>query len=252
MIRDLIIIKDGLPLFSKSFMTTLKANNVFSQSDNLVMISGFFTALNSFSDSFEDLGMISELKLSNNDLKLSFLKDSDIPNMIYLATYDEKSNSVNVQKTLKKISRTFLKKYSMNKIMNWNGEMDYFRSFEEILEFFIEDDDEESEIIRDEQYTVDFNQTEILTNQFNNKRKTNAELVVSNKNPEYYDFTPQISCSIQINPKHYLTGDLSHKVFNKINGESTIVQISKELNVECSQVYNICKNLIKLGFITLN
>jgi len=83
------------------------------------MVSGFFSALNSFSDSFEELGTISELKLSNNDLKLSFLKDSSIPNVIYIATYDEKSKPVNVLRILRKLSRTFIQKFSIDAILNY-------------------------------------------------------------------------------------------------------------------------------------
>ena len=113
MIHDFLIIKDGLPLLSRNFTNSI---NVFSQSDTLILVSGFFTALNSFSDSFEDLGTISELKLSNNDLKLSFLKDNSIPNLIYLATFDESSKSVNVKRVLRKISRTFLQKYNISEI----------------------------------------------------------------------------------------------------------------------------------------
>ena len=66
MISDILIIKDGLPLISANLTNS---KNIFSQEDNLLMISGFFSALNSFSDSFEELGSISELKLSKNDLK---------------------------------------------------------------------------------------------------------------------------------------------------------------------------------------
>ena len=115
MINDVVIIKDGIPLLSRNFSDT---KSIFSRQDNLIMISGFFSALNSFSDQFDDLGSISELKLSNNDFKLSFFKDKSIPNLIYLASYDEKSNSVNVQRYLRKISQTFLKKYSITQIPN--------------------------------------------------------------------------------------------------------------------------------------
>ena len=107
MICDVLIIKDGLPLLSKSFTNSSNVKNMFSEIDNLIMVSGFFSALNSFSDSFEDLGTISELKLSNNNLKLSFLKDPNIPELIFLATYDKNSELKNVQKFLSKISNLF-------------------------------------------------------------------------------------------------------------------------------------------------
>ncbi len=113
MIHDFLIIKDGLPLLFKNFSI---AKNIFSEADSLIMVSGFFSALNSFSDSFENLGTISELKLSNNDLKLSFLKDLSIPNLIYIATYDEKSKPVNILRILRKVARVFLQKFSIEDI----------------------------------------------------------------------------------------------------------------------------------------
>jgi len=108
MICDLLIIKDGLPLLSSNFTDSSNPNNIFTQEDNLIMISGFFSALDSFSDSFEDLGAISELKLTNNDLKLSFLRDARIPNLIYLASFDDKTEKKNVEGFLKTISKKYL------------------------------------------------------------------------------------------------------------------------------------------------
>ena len=101
MISDVLIIKDGLPLLS---VNLTNENNLFSQEDNLIMISGFFTALNSFSDSFENLGSISELKLTNNNLKLSFLREKDNPNLIFLATFNDKEDVIDVQAFLRNIS----------------------------------------------------------------------------------------------------------------------------------------------------
>jgi len=49
MIHDFLIIKDGLPLLFKNFSIT---KNIFSEADSLILVSGFFSALNSFSDSF--------------------------------------------------------------------------------------------------------------------------------------------------------------------------------------------------------
>jgi len=95
MIRDVLVIKDGLPLFSKNISNS---RNFISDHNNLVLVSGFLSALNSFSEEFEDLGSIKELKLSNSNLRLAFLKNNTIPNLIFLASFDEESNSVNVQR----------------------------------------------------------------------------------------------------------------------------------------------------------
>ena len=255
MIRDIVIIKDGLPLLSKHFAerdNTSVPNKAFSQGDSLIMVSGFFTALNSFSDSFEDLGTISELKLSNNDLKLSFLKDSSIPNLIYLATYDESSKSVNVLRTLRKIAQTFMRKYDINKILNWNGRRDYFDSFGDILAFFVEEERKEREGQFKERVMDLFKAVEDKINEESNFKTLTQNISKADILPEYCRKIPKFSCAKKINPKYYLTGDTSINVFYRINGRRSIGQITQELELQHEQVYNICKNLVKLGFINLH
>ena len=249
MIHDFIIIKDGLPLLVKNFSNP---SNVFCHGDSLIMISGFFTALNSFSDSFEDLGTISELKLSNNELKLSFLKDNGIPNLIYLATYDDTSKAVNVQRVLRKISKTFLKKYNINEILNWSGRVNAFKSFDEILENYQYEEIEENDLSFKERVMDLFKNVEEKLNEESNLIALREDNRKSQNIPGYCIQVPKSVSSLNINPKHYLTGEISYKVFNRINGESSIEKIAEELNITHNQVYNICKNLIKLGFITLN
>ncbi|MHA1671698.1 MAG: hypothetical protein ACTSV5_14160 [Promethearchaeota archaeon] len=249
MIHDFIIIKDGLPLLVKNFSNP---SNVFSHGDSLIMISGFFTALNSFSDSFEDLGTISELKLSNNELKLSFLKDISIPNLIYLATYDETSKAVNVQRVLRKISKTFLKKYNINQILNWSGRRNAFKSFDEILENYQYEEIKENDLSFKERVMDLFKNVEEKLNEESSLIALRDDNKKSHKVPEYCIQVPKSVSSLNINPKHYLTGETSYNVFNRINGENSIEKIAEELNISHKQVFGICKNLIKLGFITLN
>jgi hypothetical protein len=248
MIHDFLIIKDGLPLFVKNYFTSDKA---FSQGDNLIMVSGFFSALNSFSDSFDDLGTISELKLSNNELKLSFLKDRSIPNLIYLATYDENSNAVNVQRTLRKISRSFLMKFNINEILNWNGRRNTFASFESILNKYIEEEKEEKEGEFKERVVKLIKNVENKLNEESSLLALKSEIKKPDNLPEYCHKVPRFTSSMKVNPRHYLTGESSYKVFYQINGKKTIRDITSELELEHKQVYNICKNLIKLGFVKL-
>lgn len=249
MIHDLIIIKDGLPLLVKNFSNPSK---VFCHGDSLIMISGFFTALNSFSDSFEDLGTISELKLSNNDLKLSFLKDGSIPNLIYLATYDDTSKAVNVQRVLRKISKTFLMKYNISEILNWSGRRNAFKSFDEILENYQYEEIEENDLNFKERVMDLFKDVEEKLNEESNLMALKGKLDPSRDLPHYCNQIPRFTITKTINPKYYLTGETSCNVFYEINGMKSIEQISESLDLEYPQVHNICKNLIKLGFITLD
>ncbi len=249
MICDVLIIKDGLPLYSKSFCNSANIKNLFSEIDNLVMISGFFSALNSFSDSFEDLGTISELKLSNNNLKLSFLKDSNIPDLIYLATYDKNSSHLNIQRFLKNISELFLKEFDINQILKWNGRLDSFESFGSVIEQHIK----EQERIKQDQYN---DKVEDWIKSFESEPDNSFQEInepeIVDSTPEYYNYIPIFTTSKRINPKYYLTGKTSCKVYEQIDGKKSINQISDQLNVNQNQVYSICKNLIKMGFISLH
>jgi len=246
MIHDVLIIKDGLPLLFKNFSI---AKNIFSEADSLLMVSGFFSALNSFADSFEDLGTISELKLSNNDLKLSFLKDASIPNLIYIATYDEKSKPVNVLRILRKISRTFILKFSIDAILNWKGNTNAFRSFENILETFVEEELNDSDTGFKERVVELFKSVEERLNEESNLHALRSKLDPPPNLPPYCNQIPQFTTLKKINPKYYLTGVTSHKIFYQIDGKKSIRQITEKLHLKHVQVYNVCKNLIKLGLI---
>ena len=246
MIHDFLIIKDGLPLLFKNFSI---AKNIFSEADSLLMVSGFFSALNSFSDSFEDLGTISELKLSNNDLKLSFLKDLSIPNLIFIATYDEKSKPVNVLRILRKLSRAFLQKFSIELILNWRGNTNEFKSFENILEPFVEEELNESDTKFKERVVELFKNVEVKLNEEFNLQALRSKLDPPPNLPSYCNQIPHFTSLKKINPKYYLTGVTSQKIFYQIDGRKSIKQITEKLDLKHEQVYNVLKNLIKLGLI---
>ncbi|MFW9999144.1 MAG: hypothetical protein ACFE9Q_13035 [Candidatus Hodarchaeota archaeon] len=248
MICDVIIIKDGLPLFSKNFSNS-NIKNLLSQEDDLIMISGFFSALNSFSDSFDEMGTISELKLSNNNLNVSFLKDSNIPDLIYLATYDSKSELTEVQQTLHKISNSFLNEFSIDQISNWNGKLDYFKPFENVVKRFLEEENRKNQDETNNKIFEFFNSF-VVDDIKPLEYKKEVEYV--EETPEFYGYIPNFTTSKKINPKYYLTGDSSCKVYEQINGKKSINQIAQYLNLNQNQVYNVCKNLIKLGFISFN
>ncbi|MFX1393236.1 MAG: hypothetical protein ACFFAH_06620 [Promethearchaeota archaeon] len=256
MINDIIIIKDGIPLLSRNFSNS---GQLFLKPDNLIMVSGFFSALNSFSDQFDDLGSISELKFDskNNKLKLSFLKDKSIPNMIYLASFDEKSKGVNVQRYLRKISNTFLKKYNIEQITKWSGRADTFKSFEEIIKQYVDDEKKETEVKFKEKVVNLFNivkekiDEDITIPEVKNSPDLINEKNTEKKVPEFYNFIPIFKVLKKINPKYYLTGEISQKIYNYIDGKRPIIKIAEELNITPENVHNVCKNLVKLGFISI-
>jgi hypothetical protein len=249
MIHDFIIIRDGLPLLVKNYSDSQK---IFSQGDHLLMISGFFSALNSFSDSFEDLGTISELKLSKNDLKLSFLKDKVIPNLIYLATFDDQSKFSSVQNLLKKISFNFLKKFDIKQISGWNGRIDSFNSFNPTVNQCIEEENGKNLLQLSEIGLESFKKEIIDIDEDFKPKKEKKELQVEDAQPRYFKFIPILKTKVRINPKNFLTGEMSCLIYNQIDSIKSINEISHNLEITQDQVYNICKNLIKMGLISFN
>ncbi len=246
-IKDIVIIRDGLPLLSKSLSGSETA---FSRGDNIIMMSGFFSALESFSNNFNGLGSIRELKLDNKDMNLSFLRDPNLPNLIYLATYDDDSKGVNVQRFLRKISTNFLKLYNIEQILNWRGRKNAFEEFERYISQYMEEETEETEVdfkekvndlFLDVKERIDENHTKVIN-----------ENTKANNNPEFYDYIPVSHIPKNLNLRHYLTGESSIKLIQQIDGQKSISQIARDTNLTPEKAYNYCKNLIKLGFITLS
>ena len=250
MIKDVIIIKDGIPLFSRNYCTSgTNSHKMFIEQNDLIMVSGFFSALNSFSEEFDNFGPIKELKLTNTELKLSFLKDRSIPNLIYLATFDERSKGVNVQRALRKISRTFLTRYNIESIVNWSGRTDAFDDMRDIVKKYINEEEEENEIEFKEKVVDLFKNVEEAIDA-ETKITQEEEKIIDV--PGYYNYVPYSKTAKQINPRYYLSGESSYKVFQEIDGLKSINQIAENLKLDQLQVYNVCKNLIKIGFVDLN
>ncbi|MEJ2250248.1 MAG: hypothetical protein P8Y97_11410 [Candidatus Lokiarchaeota archaeon] len=236
MIRDVLVIKDGLPLFTKNFSTT---KNIIRDPHNVILVSGFLSALNSFSEEFENLGSIQELKLSGSNLRLSFLKDASIPNLIFLASFDEDSKTVNIQRFLRKMSRTFLRKYNLNQIINWSGKSGIFNSFEEEVERYVEEEYSESdEEFKGKVENLFKNIEEKFQNQENYLRKMSNEYLekedkAKGKNlqnePSYHSYIPNFKMKEKPDPRYYLTGKKSINVFKEIDGNKSIRNIAESL-----------------------
>jgi len=69
---------------------------------------------------------------------------------------------------------------------------------------------------------------------------------------KFYNMIPELKVLTNINPNFYITGNLSKIIMKKVNGKKSIEYIAEELKLPQIKVYNLCKNLVKLGFITLN
>jgi hypothetical protein len=238
-------------MFSKNFTDR---KNFISDQSNLILVSGFLSALNSFSEEFEDLGSIKELKLSQSNFRLAFLKDNSIPNLIYLASFDEETNSVNVERFLKKMSNTFLKKYSINKIADWDGRSEIFESFTETVKDYIEKESDSNKqdsldgvvsLFKEIQNGIEeLPERDLKMKNFSQPSEKNVDSI-------FQRIFPISEIPEDFNPDFYLTGEVSKKVLKSIDGRKSINTLSKELSLKEDKIHNICKNLVKLGFLRL-
>ena len=120
MIQNLIIIKDGSTLLSENF------GNCHSLHSNPILLSGFFDALISFSEEFEQ-GSLEQLRFHNANV--NFLKSDGL---LYVIVTDlEDSLSVNTTK-LRKIAKLFFSEYGIY-LTDFNGEITSFDKFKNTI-----------------------------------------------------------------------------------------------------------------------
>ncbi len=248
-IKDIFIIKDGIPLLTEH---CAELGGILSNNDNALMISGFFSALDSLSDQFQDFGNISELKLSN-DMKLSFMRDPKIDNLIYIASTDTKSDEKSVKKILKKISSSFSNKYNANMLEKWSGKRADFKDFKEELEKIYNHDDnlEESNSnqVIEEKPVIQKNHEE---NNDENKNEQVIEVKTPPKKNSFSNAKPLLRINSNSNPERFLSGEMAIKIFKEINGNNNIAYIAQKLQYEEVEVFNICKNFTKMGLIAFS
>ena len=165
------------------------------------------------------------------------------------STLDEIGVRLNIRPRNKKNEDLSVYSRNINQILNWNGRLDSFKSFDEVIEKIIDAQETKNQAEYNNK-VVDWIKS--FDNNINEIHELKKESVDVETIPEYYNYIPTFTTSKRINPKYYLTGEISCEVYNQIDGRKSINQISSHLNVKQNQVYNICKNLIKMGFISLN
>ena len=109
MIQNLIIIKDGSTLLSENFGSCHKLHG------NPILLSGFFDALVSFSEEFEQ-GSLDQLKFKNSNV--NFLKSDGL---LYIIVSDLDDSFSNISTKLRKIARLFFGEYGKF-LVDFSGE----------------------------------------------------------------------------------------------------------------------------------
>ncbi len=120
MIQNLIIIKDGSTLLSENF------GSCHSLHGNPILLSGFFEALISFSEEFEQ-GSLDQLKFKNTNM--NFLKSDGL---LYIIVSDLEDSFTTISTKLKKIARLFFGEYGTF-LTDFSGEITSFDNFKKTL-----------------------------------------------------------------------------------------------------------------------
>ncbi len=254
---DFYVLKDGLPIFSKE-ENRRSETSCQGDRDQLTMISGFLCAVSSFAANLGRFGSMRELSMSEN-IKLSFHKEvlRNTELLFVLITKDSDAQEVN-RRLLLKLAGTFAFKFRKELMEPWNGDVERFSCFyDEMMrdyESFMHD-------MRIREHILYLKQREILSKQLN--RYGSSRLGNSNgvyfqeKESEHrHQFESQISRIVPVakiedtaTVESLSISRFAVDVFEKINGNKTLHQIAQEMGVSVQDVFNVCKSLVKSGFI---
>jgi hypothetical protein len=120
MLQNLIIIKDGSTLFNESF------GDCHQLTSNPLLLSGFFEALLSFADEFEQ-GKLEYITFQN--AQVYFITKKRI---IFVAIFDKKDRISTVKKNMKIITSEFFNQFHIN-LTKFNGNINVFYDFRKKL-----------------------------------------------------------------------------------------------------------------------
>ena len=131
MLNDLFILKNGLPIFTRN--ECLYDDNSRASEDQITMISGFLSAINSFANNVDTLGNMKEMKME--DVSFLFFKPPNDNNLLFVGASKGKDiQGTMVEAMLKKISSAFIRRFPFITENRWDGETEVFKDFENILE----------------------------------------------------------------------------------------------------------------------
>ena len=161
MIKDLYILKSGLPIFSKEIDPETNGSKLLTNEnipmdhdDRITMISGFFSAINSFIKTVVNYGEISELKMTG-DIKFSFFKPKNAVDLLFVGSSDCAIKQSMMKILLNKISSEFIRKYPVIKGKEWCGETNIFDFDDDLSEIIRDSEADNSSLFKEEKYPIE-------------------------------------------------------------------------------------------------
>lgn len=218
MLNDLFILKNGLPIFTKN--ECLYEDSRASE-NQITMISGFLSALNSFANNLDTLGNMKEMKME--DVSFMFFKPPNDNNLLFVGASKGKDiQAPMVEAMLKKISSAFIRRFPFITENKWDGETEIFKEFENILE-----------------------------NIMNHKDSLDPENLGANISKFDSTLAPykRIKQIYERGIYDLFSSMDSKKVFQAIDGVKNLELIAEETDIPLIRVYSLCKSFIKMGLI---
>jgi hypothetical protein len=147
MIADLIILKDGLPIYTKNLDAQA---GITSDQTKFTLISGFLSAVSTFADSVEQLGHIQEIQMANDvffHFKKVKLKGGEL---LFIATSNEDTPRTCVKQLIEDVSEQFLCEFESELSKGWNGSVGCFDRFGDIFDIIMQDVNAQIQLLKEQ------------------------------------------------------------------------------------------------------
>ncbi len=217
-------------------------NSPLDKEDRITMISGFFSAINSFIKTIVNYGEISELKMTN-DIKFSFFKPKNAIDLLFVGSSDCAVEQSMIKSLLSKISSEFVRKFPVIKGKKWSGETNMFQKFDENL----------SDIIK--------------TSEMDNNRKNEEEkypieklkLALQSNKPSFFEILENLKSNPREKVKRIekrISNNIISEIIskeNKLHQNRNNDKFTRNLSPgQISSSYNSFYNLIPIKRIEIN
>jgi len=139
------VLKDGLPIFTKNVDPH---HGITADQGKFTLISGFLSAVSSFADSMEQLGQMQEMQMTS-DIFFSF-KKAKLQKciLLFIVVSNGETPKHLVKDLIQNSTEQFLCQFDEELSAGWNGNVDIFRRFLDIIDILLQETENKSRIIR--------------------------------------------------------------------------------------------------------
>ncbi|GAB4319140.1 MAG: hypothetical protein Kow0069_22580 [Promethearchaeota archaeon] len=233
MIRDVYVIKDGIPVLARSWRPAEAAEGELDQT----MLTGMLSAMSCFIEEMGTVGRVQAIRTSGNE-RITFHKPSGADDLLFVARSDAKVSTEACRAFLRRVSSKFLAQFGRERVARWDGAVDEFAGFEEQLETLREG-----------------MKWEVTTSESRPEPTENLA-----KNPAATGRAGHLAVPALVGGEqsrddvktHACHGPASRRIVDAIDGKKTVAQLAEQLGLPASQVAGTCTYLAKLGVVQFN